>query len=249
MSTWDPVEQPTWQDLAQRFRSLERSLRSTSLDVQWGDDGHFWRLAGLTDRTVQRQFEEEARTAGNKLSAALRADDHTSALVLEERDPTLRWYKALQHLGSGFELTRHGDLYNTKKEKVGTIHCGTIHAPATASANLCVEFSTKYPEPGLFAPPPMRRRSPNESMEELVTPALPEVLTVLRDTIRSRIPADDQPGLIEAIDAMQAAVGMKDFIERYEAFTSVASNHRTTLPELTLLNVLAATVARPVRKA
>ncbi len=237
----------TWEDLERRFRALEGSLRFARLDAQWGDGGEYWRVAGTADRSLARQLAAVAFMAGQKLDDTLKAaDDPKVAIVLEEKDPTIRWYKALQHLGGDFKFENYGYLQNNQKETVGTIFTGTVNEPAAASATLCLEYAARYDESQGAAPHDQPSGTTinvsgdqsrvninsTDSSSNVIASDHHQIFNDLRETIARQIPEQDQSAIMTAVDAMEAAVGTEHYVDRYKAFMSTVSDHITVLAPL-----------------
>lgn len=128
----------SWTELEAQFSELRTTLQFSRLDIQWGDAGEHWRIAGGADRHIVRRFEALARVAGTKLineGVILGVDiDH-------EPDALTRWYKALRHASGLFRAGTYAQQLTTDGQPGGFIFTGSVDRIAEASAVLCVELA------------------------------------------------------------------------------------------------------------
>jgi len=126
----------TWKELCTAFRELEGGRADARLDYQWGAAGEHWRIAATTSRSYVQQFEALARIAGSKiLEVPALGFEHD---IVEERDPTTRWYRALVRLSGRFEDRPFGRQLDDEGKPAGNIFSGTISALSEVAANLCL---------------------------------------------------------------------------------------------------------------
>jgi uncharacterized protein (TIGR02391 family) len=130
---------PSWSELEKQFKELEPAFQHCRLDIQWGDSGEYFRIAGIVDRLLVERFEIIARFAGNKLDSNGFSQEYSE--VFNEDDPLKRWYKALWKISNKLEFGNIGYMLNDKKETIGTIYTGTIHKIIDSSALMCLQLS------------------------------------------------------------------------------------------------------------
>jgi len=130
----------SWGQLESDFRALRESGYAPRLDHQHGAAGEYWRLAGTPRPQGHSRFEALARLAGQKL-LEVPAVAHESALA-GERDPVLRWYRALRQLSGAYR----NDLYATQTDgdgqDAGLILLAKIDDVCATSATLCITLES-----------------------------------------------------------------------------------------------------------
>lgn len=129
-----------WSELEKQFNELAPHFRDSRLDIQWGDSGEYFRIAGGADRIAIQRFEVLARKSGELLLKLDSLKEHEE--IVQEKDPLNRWYKALWKLTNNMEFRFYGNMFNEKEEVIGVVYSGTINRFVEASALLCLEFAT-----------------------------------------------------------------------------------------------------------
>jgi predicted nucleotide-binding protein len=128
----------SWIELEAQFSELRTTLQFSRLEIQWGDAGEHWRIAGGADRHVVRRFEALSRVAGMKL---IDEGPPLGAEIDHEPDPLTRWYRALRHASGLFRAGTYAQQLGTDGQPSGFIFTGSIDRIAEASAVLCVELA------------------------------------------------------------------------------------------------------------
>jgi hypothetical protein len=135
----------SWLDLESRFKELREPLRHVRLDIQWGCEGEYFRLAGGSSSPITRQFETLAGVAGRFMERSLQKDTELGMALLAEPNPNIRWYRALKELSGEFQPDFPGEVRDEAGNFMGHIFCGHLHAVAEASANLCLRMYAEFP--------------------------------------------------------------------------------------------------------
>jgi|GEM_PF-535374 len=143
-----------WKEYEKQFKELSLSLRNSRLDIQWGDSGEHFRIAGADNRLARQRFEILARKAGDKLMNLKHIQSYSD--IYNENDALKRWYKALWKLEDNLEEFSSGVMKDENDNVVGHVFFGTIKEFVEVSANLCLEFSTNYDEEELKKDLPSR---------------------------------------------------------------------------------------------
>ena len=127
----------TWREIEAEFRALGPALAYARLDVQWGNAGDHWRLAGtVIDPVVRARFTTIAHLAGRKLKEL-----DPESLPEEARaiaDDVLRWVTVLRKWSPGFELGQPAKELDETGETLGWIFTGSLAQPAEAAAVVCL---------------------------------------------------------------------------------------------------------------
>jgi hypothetical protein len=133
----------SWKELEEEFSKLKGPLQSSRIDVQWGDSGEHWRIAGSMDKTVLQRFKQLACIAGEKLLEVDQVKNYKE--IINENDPEIRWYKGIKNLlDNSFEFKFCGTMRDDKNNNVtGHIYAGSIYNIAEYSANLCLKMMPK----------------------------------------------------------------------------------------------------------
>lgn len=82
-----------------------------------------------------------------KLLRALKEKTGAAELLFSEKDPKVRWYRALKELGGNFNQGLYAYQTDEKGEFAGNIFSGSIDNPTLCSANLCLRLQTEHPIP------------------------------------------------------------------------------------------------------
>jgi hypothetical protein len=128
-----------WRKLERDFRDLRPALGFTRLDVQWGDAGDNWRLAGVFERVACLRFEALARIAGRQLEQSNAPD--AREIAAREPDALIRWYRALKDLSGLMTGVKYAyQLAERTGQREGLIYYGIIPDVTEASALLCLRF-------------------------------------------------------------------------------------------------------------
>jgi hypothetical protein len=89
----------TWKELEEAFRTLHQSF-DAELQHQTGDAGEYWRIIGPALNEAER-FKSLAAIAGAKVLDLAVAADWPE--VIQEQDPTIRWYRCLKRVSGNYE--------------------------------------------------------------------------------------------------------------------------------------------------
>lgn len=131
----------SWSQLESDFRALRASGFGARLDHQSGVAGEHWRIAGAPSPQTHPRFEALARQSGQKLLEVPVAMEWPG--VAEERDPVIRWYRALRRLPGAY---RAAPMYATQIDDegndAGVIFMASIGDVAEASATLCLTLES-----------------------------------------------------------------------------------------------------------
>lgn len=135
----------SWADIEKRFRALEEPLRGLRLDFQWGDAGEHWNLTGVQRDEAYRECLLLSGVAGKLLEHSLTGEKDPGRWLLQVRDPTYRWFRAVKELSGRFES--HLPAYGVDEDgnRVETIYTGTMPNYIINSANLCLWLEAEYP--------------------------------------------------------------------------------------------------------
>jgi hypothetical protein len=130
-----------WSELEADFRALRGSgYDDARLDHQHGAAGEHWRLAGgATSQRIQR-FEALARIAGMKLLEVPVVADW--AEVPQERDPLVRWYRALTQVSGAYRVDTYGVQKDEHGNDAGIIYMGRVGSVYETSATLCATLES-----------------------------------------------------------------------------------------------------------
>jgi len=131
----------SWKELEEDFFKLKDTLQSSRIDVQWGDSGEHWRIAGSVDKTVLQRFKQLACIAGEKLLEVDQVKNYKE--IINENAPEIRWYKGIKNLlDNSFEFKLYGTMRDDKNNNnvTGHIYAGSIYNIAEYSANLCLKM-------------------------------------------------------------------------------------------------------------
>lgn len=129
-----------WNDFEKQFMELVPYFNSSRLDIQWGDSGEHFSIAGGADRLANQRFEILARKAGEKLLDIKSIYEYTE--IVNESDALMRWYKALWKLSDNFDFGFVGNMLDENKAVIGNIFTGTINRFVETSAIMCLKFSS-----------------------------------------------------------------------------------------------------------
>ncbi len=133
----------TWPEVERGFRELEEALRDVRIDRQWGDSvPERWDLVGAPGPSRNR-FLAMASIAG-KLLASQPAS--LPAEITGEIDPTIRWYRALWHLGGPHEPPMFG-TQSRDGVSLGCVYMGRIRSPAAVSAAVALTLQAEEFQP------------------------------------------------------------------------------------------------------
>lgn len=144
-----------WNDYENKFSEIAPSFKYSRLDIQWGDSGEHFRIAGGADKLAIQRFELLAQKAGEELTRLNNIQEYL--YLMDERNPLTRWYKALWKLGDNFDFGFVGNMLNENKETVGHIMTGSINRFVETSALLCLRFSSQQEVNNIVIP---KNRSP-----------------------------------------------------------------------------------------
>lgn len=128
----------SWHELEKQFRELEVSLQYLRLDIQLGDSGEHWRLAGGGDKLIKQRFEILVNIAGEKLGKSKVIQQYKD--LSDESDPTIRWYKGIQYIGGNSKFDLFAQTLDEKGEVNGHIYGGTIDKIVEESTLLCLRL-------------------------------------------------------------------------------------------------------------
>lgn len=134
----------SWEEYEKQFKELSLSLRNSRLDIQWGDSGEHFRIAGSDNKLALQRFEILARKAGDKLNNIKHIQNYPD--IHNENDTLRKWYKALWKLGDNLEEHSFGVMKDKDNNEIGYIYFGTINEFVEVSAILCLKFSTNDDE-------------------------------------------------------------------------------------------------------
>jgi len=130
-----------WSELEADFRALRAAgYDDARLDHQHGAAGEHWRVAGGVSRQQIQQFEALVRMAGQKILEVPAAGDWPD--VIEEHDPTVRWYRALQHVSGAYRFEGYGMQKDDDGNDAGAIYLGRIESLFVTSATLCTKLES-----------------------------------------------------------------------------------------------------------
>jgi hypothetical protein len=125
-----------WSELEADFRALRAAgFDNARLDHTFGAAGETWRVAAATSAQQIRRFEALARMAGMKLLEVPVTADW--AEVAQERDPLLRWYRALRHVSGAYREDGYAVNQDEHGNDAGVIYMGRVDSVFDASATLC----------------------------------------------------------------------------------------------------------------
>lgn len=130
----------TWSELESEFRTLRGSGFDARLDYQHGAAGEHWRVAAAASSQEVAWFEAFARMAGQKLLEVPATADW--AEVVQERDPVLRWYRALRQVSGAYRVDGYGVQKDEQGNDAGVIHMGHIDRVYDTSATLCATLES-----------------------------------------------------------------------------------------------------------
>jgi len=129
----------SWKELEEEFFKLKDTLQFSRIDVQWGDSGEHWRIAGSMDKIVLQRFKQLACIAGEKLLEVDQVKNYKE--IINENDPEIRWYKGIKNLlDNSFEFKFTGTMLDDKNNVAGSIYAGSVYNIAEYSANLCLKM-------------------------------------------------------------------------------------------------------------
>ena len=129
-----------WSELEADFRSLSTAgFNHARLDHQHGAAGEHWRVAAAAPGQIPR-FQALARMAGLKLLEVPVTADW--AEVAQERDPLLRWYRALRHASGAYRMDDYGVQKDEHGNDAGFIYMGRVDSVYDASATLCTTLES-----------------------------------------------------------------------------------------------------------
>jgi hypothetical protein len=129
-----------WSEIEAEFRSLRGNGLDVRVDHQDGSDGEYWRLAGASNASARAKFNALARMAGEKLLEVPAAVEWAG--VAQERDPVIRWYRALRHLPGAYELRGYGIPVDNEGNETGLIGLASIRNVYEMSAALCATLES-----------------------------------------------------------------------------------------------------------
>jgi len=136
----------SWIEIEAKFKEMGPLLRDSRIDAQWGHSGEYWRIAGALDVYAAKRFEAIARIAGEKLRNVLLKTPEPPKEIITETDPVRCWYKGLAYIGKNMNYEFTAKALDEKGDVVGHIYTGRIHRIAEASAILCLELSSRFPD-------------------------------------------------------------------------------------------------------
>ena len=129
-----------WCELEADFRALRAAgFDDARLDHQYGAAGEHWRVAAASAQQIRR-FEALARMAGLKLLEVPVTADW--AEVAQERDPLLRWYRALRHVSGAYRADGYGVQKDEHGNDSGVIYIGRVDSVYDTSATLCATLES-----------------------------------------------------------------------------------------------------------
>lgn len=128
----------SWKELEHEFCQLTQTLYDSRIDVQWGDGGEHWRIAGGADTYARQRFELLAHIAGEKLLQSSIIAQYQS--ICSKSDPVYRWIKGLQHVGRNLHYKFTAQTLDNEGNVIGHIHTGSIDRIAEASSLLCLKL-------------------------------------------------------------------------------------------------------------
>lgn len=130
----------SWKELEEEFFKLKDALQSSRIDVQWGDSGEYWRIAGNMYKTVVQRFKQLAYIAGEKLLEVDQVKNYKE--IINENDPEIRWYKGIKNLfDNSFKFEFYGTMRDDKNNNViGHIYASSLYNIAEYSSNLCLKM-------------------------------------------------------------------------------------------------------------
>ena len=132
----------SWKELEEEFFKLKETLQSSRIDVQWGDSGEYWRIAGSVYKTVAQRFKQLACVAGEKLLEADQIKIYKE--IINENDPEVRWYKGIKNLlDNSFEFEFYGAMRDDNNNVIGHIRASSLYNIAEHSSNLCLKMISK----------------------------------------------------------------------------------------------------------
>jgi len=134
-------EMRAWKELETDFRALRASgFDDARLDHQHGAAGEHWRVAGGASSQQIRRFEALARMAGLKLLEVPVTADW--AEVAQERDPLVRWYRALRQVSGAYRVEGYGVQKDEHGNDAGVIYMGRVDSVYETSATLCATLES-----------------------------------------------------------------------------------------------------------
>ena len=132
----------TWRDLENKFSDLSPHLKYARLDVQWGSVPTRFSVLGSEDFSALERFQNLSTIAGQKLFNAMgKSDVDADEDLLNETNSCLFWLKALKKFSGNFKTDYVGEHVG-----YGSIFTGRLYDIATASANLCLSASARFPD-------------------------------------------------------------------------------------------------------
>lgn len=125
----------SWSQLESGFRDLRGSGFGARIDHFDGDVDEQWNLAAFGSSQAESHFKALARMAGEKLLDVPAAVEWPG--VAEERDPVVRWYRALRQLPGAFRSNGYGVQKDEKGNDAGFVIMESIQSVYQNSATLC----------------------------------------------------------------------------------------------------------------
>jgi hypothetical protein len=121
------------------------ALRGCRLDAQWGAAGEYWRIAGFTDAIGRQEYELLCGVGGTFLEQVYSSNVEGERVLLEERDPKVRWYRLLKATSPAFGDLSYGEQLHEDGTSAGFIFTGSLDRIAEASANTCLALHASHP--------------------------------------------------------------------------------------------------------
>src|SRR5439155_3888645 len=130
----------TWSELESDFRTLRASGFDACLDHQHGAAGEYWRVAAAASSQEVARFEACARLEGHNLLEVPATADWGE--IVQERDPVIRWYRALRQVSGAYRLDGYGVQKDEHGNDAGVIYMGRLDRVYDSSAILCATLES-----------------------------------------------------------------------------------------------------------
>ncbi len=135
----------SWKELSIFFDELSPKMLNSRLDYQWGSVPSNWSLVTYCDNYTRDRFITLVQISGTKLKELMN-DKHNIEELKKEKDPVRFWYYALKNFSTAFKTDLIAQHKDNEGINLGNIYIGSIYNVAKISANLCMQFSIKYPD-------------------------------------------------------------------------------------------------------
>lgn len=132
----------SWLEIESRFRAMAAQMPHVRLDIQSGDAGEYFRLAGIAGGPEERELEGLFVMAGQLTGRAFDPDSE----VLKESNLRLRWLRLVATRSGAFKGKLPGVMSDPASGTVlGNIFMGSVPSIAAESANLCLKLEASSP--------------------------------------------------------------------------------------------------------